>query len=421
MLGAPALPDVTRATRRAAAWPMLAALLVLPALAVPARAETAAPGVIVTAVRSWTAPGNTRVVFDLSLPVTPVMPDSGDSPGVVVSIPGESVGRAEGVPSLLKVGDGVVDSVRVGTGPSGASFQLFLRDTTHFTAFSLQAEEDKPFRIVVDITRKGAEAAEDQKLASLATEKKRDRTRLVVIDAGHGGEDAGARGPNGVREKNVTLAVAKALAAELDGMPGVKTLLTRNGDWFIPLRDRYRIAEKAKADVFISIHCNSSRRRGSGSGSEVYFLSLRGASDQADADLADVENAADLVGGVPQHAEDDLVNILYDVKRNSALQKSQVLADALLDEISGQRLEARGVKQAGFVVLKSVEFPSVLVETAFINNPREARLLNDPAYQKTMAKQLASGVKTYFERTGGGAKSDGSGGAGSAGGSSGNR
>jgi N-acetylmuramoyl-L-alanine amidase len=153
-----------------------------------------------------------------------------------------------------------------------------------------------------------------------------------------------------------------------------------------------------KADVFISIHANSSRRRGSGKGTEVYFLSLRGASDQADADLADLENAADKVGGVPQQAEDDLVGIIYDVKRNSALRLSQLLAEKLLDEIaSGSRLASRGVKQAGFVVLKSVEFPSVLVETAFINNPTEAKLLNSREFQRKMAKQLAKGVKSYFD------------------------
>ena len=153
-------------------------------------------------------------------------------------------------------------------------------------------------------------------------------------------------------------------------------MLTRDGDYFIPLRERYHAAERMKADIFISIHANSTRRRGSGSGTEVYFLSLRGASDQADADLADIENAADLVGGVPPQAEDELVNILYDVKRSSALQQSQLLAETLLDHIAAdRRLESRGVKQAGFVVLKSVEFPSVLVETAFINNPVEARLL----------------------------------------------
>jgi len=416
-------PVATRRSKLRAWKRRVLALSALVALGVtpvdPALTQSRTPEVILTSVRSWTAPANTRVVFDFSLPVTPVMPDSGETRDLVISIPGEAIGRADSVPALLRVADGVVDSVTIGSGPSGASFRLFLRDTTHFVAFALQPEEDKPFRIVVDVTRRGAAAAEEQRLANLATAKRRDRTRLVVIDPGHGGEDGGARGPNGIREKNVTLAVARALSSELEQVPGVRTLLTRSGDWFIPLRDRYRIAEKAKADVFISIHCNSSRRRGSGSGSEVFFLSLRGASDQADADLADLENAADLLGGVPQNAEDDLVNILYDVKRNSALQKSQLLAESLLDEISGQRLEARGVKQAGFVVLKSVEFPSVLVETAFINNPREARLLRDPAFQKSMAKQLATGLKNYFSRAGIGVKADslpgGAGGTGSGG------
>jgi N-acetylmuramoyl-L-alanine amidase len=156
-----------------------------------------------------------------------------------------------------------------------------------------------------------------------------------------------------------------------------------------------------KADVFISIHANSSRRRGAGSGTEVFFLSLKGAGDQASRDLADLENAADLVGGVPPQTEDELVNILYDVKRASALQQSQLLAEKLLDQIvDGSRLSSRGVKQAGFVVLKSVEFPSVLVETAFINNPTEARLLNSKEFQRNMARQLAVGVKQYFQDAG---------------------
>jgi N-acetylmuramoyl-L-alanine amidase len=372
--------------------------------AADARTETR-----ITSVRSWTSPSNTRVVFDFSVPVAPVLPDSGDSRDLQIMVPGEPIGRAADVPGILRVGDGVVDSIVVASGADGASFRLFLRDSTRFRTFALAPEEDKPYRIVVDITRVGGEAAENQRLASVAASKKRDRVRIVMVDAGHGGDDTGARGARGVREKDVTLAVARALAAQLNEIPGIRAMLTRSGDWFIPLRDRYRIAEKAKADVFISIHCNSSRRRGSGSGSEVYFLSLRGAGDQADADLADMENAADLVGGVPQHAEDDLVNILYDVKRNSALQKSQLLAESLLENISSDRLESRGVKQAGFVVLKSVEFPSVLVETAFINNPRESKLLVSPEYQKTMAKQLADGVRNYFSRAGIGLKSDSTG------------
>jgi N-acetylmuramoyl-L-alanine amidase len=355
----------------------------------------------VTGVRSWPAPANTRVVFDLSGEATLVAPDSGRTHELVVSVPGVAVARGGEVPERLALTDGVVDSVGIETDESGARFHLWFRDTTDFRVFTLVAEADKPFRVVVDVARPGAEAAETQRLAGIAAQKRRDRVRIVAIDAGHGGEDPGARGPGGVLEKHVVLGVAKALAESLEQAGGIRVVLTRDADYFIPLRDRYRIAEKVKADLFISIHANSSRRRGRGSGSEVYFLSQRGASDQADADLADLENAADLVGGVPAEAEDDLVNILYDVKRSSAMQQSQLLAESLLEHISAdRRLESRGVKQAGFMVLKSVEFASVLVEVAFINNPYEAKLLKNPAFQRQMAQQLAAGVKTYLQRAG---------------------
>src|SRR5205085_8587194 len=140
---------------------------------------------------------------------------------------------------------------------------------------------------------------------SIAQTKKRERLRIVAIDPGHGGDDTGAKGPRGVLEKRVTLAVAHALADELDKIPGIRAVLTRDADYFVPLHERYRKAERMNADLFISIHANSSRRRGSGSGTEVYFLSMRGASDQGTKDMADVENAADLVGGVPAQSEDD--------------------------------------------------------------------------------------------------------------------
>ncbi len=389
---------LTRVVRGAA---LLAATAVLSGARPAAADGPPRGGLTLSAVRSWSAPANTRVVFDFTGEVTPVAPDSGVSREVVISVPGEPLLRGAGVPATLAVTDGVVDSVEIAVGGGGARFHLWFRDTTTFHVFILPPEEDKPFRLVVDVDRRGAAESEARRLAALAAEKRRERVRLVAIDAGHGGEDPGARGPRGVLEKHVTLGVARALADELNHSPGIRAVLTRDGDYFIPLRQRYRIAEKMKADLFISIHANSSRRRGSGSGTEVYFLSLRGASDQADADLADLENAADLVGGVPPRAEDELVNILYDVKRSSAMQQSQLLAEAVVENIAtDRRLESRGVKQAGFVVLKSVEFPSVLVETAFINNPLEARLLRDPAFQKKMAGQIAEGVRSYFQRAG---------------------
>lgn len=375
-----------------------------PAGTTPAAGDAGgATGATLTGLRSFTGPGNTRIVFEFSRPAAFVAPDSDRTRELTITIPGEAVARAAGVPTVLRVRDGVVDSVHVATGVDGARFHIWFRDSTRFRVVGIPAEGDQPYRVLVDANRPGADQATARRLETIAQGKRRDRVRIVAVDAGHGGDDSGARGPRkvGVLEKNVTLAVARALVDELNKMPGIRGELTREGDFFIPLRERYQIAEKMKADLFISIHANSSRRRGSGKGTEVYFLSLRGASDQADADLADLENAADLVGGVPPESEDQLVSILYDVKRSSALEQSQLLAESVLDHIAAdRRLTSRGVKQAGFVVLKSVEFPSILVETAFINNPVEARLLKSPVFQRQMAKQIAVGVRHYFGRAG---------------------
>ncbi len=367
-----------------------------------ATATPARPSVLtLMSVRSWSAPSNTRVVFDFSGRVTLVTPDSGSAPQLVITVPQPGLAIAEGVTRALAVRDSAVDSVYTIVDSNGAHLTLFMRPGSDFKVFTLDAGENATFRVVVDVERAGAQAAEDKRLASIATAKKRDRVRLVVIDAGHGGEDTGAHGPGGVYEKNVTLAVARDLAEELNKLAGVRAMLTRDSDFFIPLHQRYKIAEKSRADLFISIHCNSSKRRGSGSGTEVYFLSLKGANDQADKDLADIENAADLVGGVSAQAQDDVVGVLYDVKRNSALERSQFLAETLVDHIAAdRRVESRGIKQAGFAVLKSVEFPSVLVETAFINNPREVKLLTSPEFQRAMSQQLSSGIVAYFGRLG---------------------
>jgi N-acetylmuramoyl-L-alanine amidase len=351
-------------------------------------------------MRTWVSPAGTRIVLEFSAEVVPVAPDSGGGPQLVVAVPVPGIAAAPGVPAALTVNDSAVTSVQTIFDGSGARFWVKLAPGATFRVLTVPASDDQRFRIVVDVSRPGAQAAEDRRLASIAAAKKKSRTRLVVIDAGHGGEDVGARGV-GVNEKTVTLAIARQLADALNAVPGVKAMLTRDRDFFIPLHERYKIAEKAHADMFISIHCNSSKRRGHGSGSEVYFLSLKGATDQADKDLADVENAADLVGGVAPQAEDDMVNVLYEVRRSSMLERSQLLAETLLDHMAAdRRVDARGIKQAGFAVLKSVEFPSALVETAFINNPHEVKLLKDPAFQQRMAQQLATGIKAYFQKAG---------------------
>ena len=352
-------------------------------------------------MRTWSSPSGTRVVLDFSAEVVPVAPDSGAGSQLVVAVPMPGITAAAGVPGSLAVSDSAVQRVESIFDATGVRFWVRLSPGATFKVYTLPVEDDKPFRVVVDVMRPGARAAEDQRLASIAATKKKNRVRLVVLDAGHGGEDVGARGPGPVYEKHVTLAIARRLADALNAIPGIRVVLTRDGDYFVPLHERYKIAEKVKADLFVSIHCNSSRRRGRGSGSEVYFLSLKGATDQGDQDLADIENAADRMGGLAPQAQDDVVSVLYDVKRNSMLERSQLLAETLLDHLAAERrVESRGIKQAGFAVLKSVEFPSALVETAFINNPREVRLLKDPVFQIQMARQLASGIQAYFTKAG---------------------
>ena len=365
-------------------------------------AQEAAPaGVQLTGMRSWTNPGGTRIVLEFSAEVTPVAPDSGVGPQLVVAVPSPGIAAAAGVPTSLSVQDSAVVRAEALFDANGVRFWIQLAPRVTFKVYTLAPSDGLPFRVVIETMRPGAQAAEEKRLAGIAAAKKKNRTRLVVVDPGHGGEDRGARGSGPVYEKNITLSIARRLVDRLNEIQGVRAVLTRDGDFFIPLRERYHIAEKVNADLFVSIHCNSSRRRGRGSGSEVYFLSLKGATDQADQDLADIENAADMVGGVPQQAEDDVVNVLYEVRRNAMLERSQLLAETLLDHMAAdRRVESRGIKQAGFVVLKSVEFPSVLVETAFINNPREVKLLKDPQFQINMAKQLATGIRAYFQRAG---------------------
>jgi N-acetylmuramoyl-L-alanine amidase len=217
----------------------------------------------------------------------------------------------------------------------------------------------------------------------------------VAIDAGHGGEDPGAIGYRRLQEADITLAIAKKLKAQLDIMPGVTGFLTRSGDYFVPLRKRIDIARRFQADLFVSIHCNASRDRDA-TGTEIYFLSLTGATDEAARGLAEKENAADLIGGVSPEAGDDLLSILFDLRQNDTIRRSSDLAESMIDAVGGDsRLTTRGIKQAGFVVLKAPEIPSVLVETAFITNAREAAILKDGQFQTKFAEMLAQGIDQY--------------------------
>jgi len=225
----------------------------------------------------------------------------------------------------------------------------------------------------------------------------RSRTLVIAIDAGHGGEDPGARGKHGSREKNVTLAIARKVKDLVDDTPNMRGVLIRDGDYFIELKKRVVKAKNAHADLFISIHADAFIKRNA-RGSSVFALSEHGATSAAARWLAKKENEADLIGGVNLAVKDPyLARTILDLSQTATITDSIKLAKQVLDELGDINDLHRGrVEQAGFAVLKSPEIPSILVETAFISNPSEEKRLNDKDYQSKIAKAILGGIKRYF-------------------------
>ncbi|HVI59213.1 MAG TPA: N-acetylmuramoyl-L-alanine amidase [Luteimonas sp.] len=222
------------------------------------------------------------------------------------------------------------------------------------------------------------------------------RPLVVAIDPGHGGQDPGAIGLNGRREKDVTLAIGRELARQINATPGLKAYMTRDRDVFIPLNQRAQLARAAKADIFVSIHADAAENR-SASGASVYVLSLRGASSQRARWLADKENAADLIGGRVPQAGNTLASVLLDLTQSGHMKASEDAAHHVLDSL-GDVGNTRKVERANFAVLRTSDMPAMLVETAYISNPAEERQLTDPGYQRKLAGAILRGVDTYFMR-----------------------
>jgi len=225
------------------------------------------------------------------------------------------------------------------------------------------------------------------------------RPLVIAIDAGHGGQDPGAIGLTGNREKDITLAIARELARQINATPGMKAYLTRDADVFIPLNKRARLARVAKADMFVSIHADAAENRNA-KGSSVYVLSLKGASSQRARWLADKENSADLIGGVRlEQASNTLASVLLDLTQSGHMKASEDAATHVLDGL--KRVGANhkpNIERANFAVLRTSDMPAMLVETAFISNPEEERRLTDPAHQRALARAVLDGVNTYFTR-----------------------
>ena len=222
---------------------------------------------------------------------------------------------------------------------------------------------------------------------------------IVAIDAGHGGEDPGARGATGLLEKHVTLAIAKRVKAKIDQEPNMRAVLVREGDYFVPLAGRVNKARSLRADLFISIHADAFIRP-EARGSSVFALSETGATSAAARWLAKKENAADLIGGVNIDVKDQfLKRTLIDLSQTATINDGLKLARLVLQEIGEiNKLHKNDVEQAGFAVLKAPDIPSILVETAFISNPEEEAKLNDHGYQDKLAEAIVTGVKNYFAK-----------------------
>src|ERR1700692_252749 len=361
------------------AWAtLLSTLLLLPAHAVDVRA-----------IRLWAGPDSTRVVLDLSGSAQHSLLVLRNPDRVVLDVAGARLAPVARAPA----GAGTVKSVRTSRQSSGVRIVLDLSRPIQAKSFLASPNNRYGYRLVIDLG--GSQSAETPVKAEHAPPDARDL--IIAVDAGHGGEDPGAIGKNGTREEDVVLAIARQLASKITAEPGMKAVLTRNGDYFVPLRDRMRRARAQAADLFVSIHADSIRDRRV-DGSSVYILSQRGATDEASRWLAERENASDLIGGVSLDDKDDvLASVLLDLSQSASLSASQVAAERVLRELNRVgEIRKPLVQQARFMVLKSPDIPSMLVETAYISNPQEELRLRSPPHQEKLAAAIHQGVHDYF-------------------------
>ena len=350
-------------------------------------------------MRLWAAPDHTRVVFDTSAPVTHNLFTLQNPDRLVVDVPAAQVAKN------LQATGGLVKGIRAARNtPGNLRIVLDLAQAVKPRSFSLNPSGQYGHRLVIDLygaapgaPTAAAPAAKPAVKQAVASNAGGMRDLVIAIDAGHGGDDPGAIGRRKTREKDVVLAIARRLASLVEKEPGMRPVLIREGDYYVGLRQRIEKARKHKADLFISIHADGFTDHRA-AGSSVYVLSRRGASSEMARVLAARENAADLVGGVSLDDKDDLLReVLLDLSQTATLEASFSVADNLLSELEHiGKTHKSSVQQAGFVVLKSPDIPSILVETAFISNPAEEKKLRDAAHQQLLANAMMRGIRDYF-------------------------
>ena len=334
----------------------------------------------------------TRAVLELDHPADYKVFTLANPERLVLDLSGSSLARGFRAPAP----NGVVTGVRTGK-PADGDLRVVLDLSQGVKPRSRIEREGGRARLVVELMDGGQVARTAPARTVEDVVGNGERKLVVAIDAGHGGKDPGAIGPSGTYEKNITLAMARELARQIDADPGMSAFLVRDSDVFLPLEQRYRKAREAQADLFISLHADAAHNRAA-SGASVYVLSLRGASSEAARWLADQENASDLVGGVELDARDkNLAAVLLDLSQNATMRVSDDVAAQVLAALKGVgKAHKQNVERANFVVLRSPDVPSMLVETGFISNPGEETKLKDPKYRERMATAITDGVRGYF-------------------------
>lgn len=363
------------------------ASLLLPHLAVSSST------VSVKNLRLWNAPDNTRVVLDLSGSIqhrisTFTSPDR-------IAIDLKNAKLSSSIPHDIE-NNPFIKRFRYGQYSKEVTrIVIDLKKPVRVKSFTLKPNKVYGYRLVIDLFDKNTSAA--PKVTRSAP--KRTGIVTVAIDAGHGGEDFGASGKKKTREKKVVLSIAKELKKLIDKDPALRSYMTRKGDYYIPLRKRTKLARSANADLFVSIHADAFRRS-SARGASVYALSKSGASSETARWLANKENAADLVGGASISDREDVVaGVLLDMQMDKTLEFSLGFGEEVLKEMKKiAKLHSKTVQQAGFVVLKSPDIPSVLVETGFISNPYEERKLMGKKYQQQVANAIYKGIKKFINK-----------------------
>lgn len=342
-------------------------------------------------IRHWVAPDHTRVVIDMTEDASFTV-EKGERT-LAVDLEDSSVSAGLAGEMILKK-PGVEKIALFPRSPSGVRVVLTLPDSVQTTVFKLKKFQDKPYRIVVDLVLPDA-----AKQASEAREqiKVTRKARVVVIDPGHGGDAPGAVGKQGTCEKDVVLAISKKLRDLLNGREGYRAFLTRDGDYYVSFNKRLMIAREYGADLFVSIHADAARNR-EASGSSVYCLSTGAASSEAAKILARNENLADVVGGVPAVEGSDVTDpIILDMFQTHTINQSRNFGGVLLGELGAtNRLKFATVQEAPLRVLKLPEIPSILVETAYISNAKEEKLLGSERFQTRIAEGVARSIVEFL-------------------------